>query len=170
VGPGRGLSVKPAKPSRANRPRHRLTVRGIVPTVRAIDRVERPSAASKTIRARSTSRCSVVDARNRASSTARSSGESRTSAASGIIPMLNHDSAFRDSGDSRKTSSWAPGGSRPRPPAGTCGTCANRGCTPKKVKGRGSWLRATYDRLPTKRLSLRGRDVGLTPTICRRDV
>ena len=46
AGPGRGRSAKPTKPSRANRPRHVLTVRGIVPTARAIDRVERPSAAS----------------------------------------------------------------------------------------------------------------------------
>jgi hypothetical protein len=43
-----------------NRPRLRLTVRGIVSTARAIDRVERPSAANKMIRARKTLRCSVV--------------------------------------------------------------------------------------------------------------
>jgi hypothetical protein len=30
TGPGRGLSLNPARPSRANRPRHRLTVRGMV--------------------------------------------------------------------------------------------------------------------------------------------
>jgi hypothetical protein len=58
--PGRGLSARPDSPSRLKRPRHRLTVRGMVPTVRAIDRVERPSAANKMIRARKTSRCSVV--------------------------------------------------------------------------------------------------------------
>jgi len=73
-------------------------LRGIVPAVRAIDRVERPSIASKMIRARGTSRCSVVDARNRASSAARSSGESRTSAALGIISMLTHEAGCRDSG------------------------------------------------------------------------
>jgi hypothetical protein len=44
-------------------PRHKLTVRGIVPSAAAIDRVERPSAAIKTILARSTSRCSLVGAR-----------------------------------------------------------------------------------------------------------
>ena len=96
--PGRGLSTRPASPSRLNRPRHRLTVRGIVSTARAIDRVERPSAANKMIRARKTSRCSVVGARTRASSTARSSGVNRTSAALGIIPMLNHESAFGETG------------------------------------------------------------------------
>jgi hypothetical protein len=98
AGPGRGLSAKPVKPSRENRPRQVLTVRGIVPSARAIERVERPSSASKTIRARNASRCSVVGARTRASSTARSSGVSRTAAALGIIPMLNHESAFRKSG------------------------------------------------------------------------
>ena len=98
AGPGRGLSAKPAKPSRANRPRQVLTVRGIVPSARAIERVEWPSSASKTIRARNASRCSVVGARTRASSTARSAGVSRTFAAMGIIPMLNHESAFRKSG------------------------------------------------------------------------
>jgi hypothetical protein len=41
AGPGRGRSAKPTKPYRANRPRHVLTVRGIVPTARAIDSVER---------------------------------------------------------------------------------------------------------------------------------
>jgi hypothetical protein len=55
--------------------------RGMVFTARAIDRVERPSAANKMIRERKTSRCSVVGARTRASSAARSSGVSRTSAA-----------------------------------------------------------------------------------------
>ena len=64
-----------------------LTVRGMVPSVRAIDRVERPSSASKMIRARNTSRCSVVGARTRASSTARSASVSRTSAL-GIIPNV----------------------------------------------------------------------------------
>ncbi len=98
AGPGRGLSAKPAKPSRANRPRQVLTVRGIVPSARAIERVEWPSSASKTIRARNASRCSVVGARTRASSTARSAGVSRTFAAMGIIPMLNHELAFRKSG------------------------------------------------------------------------
>jgi hypothetical protein len=45
----------------------------MVSNMRAIERVERPSAANNTIRARKTSRCSVVGARTRASSTARSS-------------------------------------------------------------------------------------------------
>jgi hypothetical protein len=70
----------------------------MVPSVRAIERVEHPSAASKMIRARKTSRCSVVGARTRASSTARSRGDSRTSAALGSITMLNHESALRKGG------------------------------------------------------------------------
>ena len=99
-GPGRGLSAKPAKPSRANRPRHVLTVRGIVLSVRAIEHVECPSPAITTNPARKASRCSVVGARNRAASAARSSGVSRTSAALGIIPMLNHESAAAKAGTS----------------------------------------------------------------------
>ena len=62
------------------------------------DRVLRPSAASNTIRARFTSRCGVVGARQRASSTLRIFGLSRTSLASGIIPILNHDSPTKKSG------------------------------------------------------------------------
>ena len=42
--------------------------------------------------------CIFVGARSRASSTARSSGVSRTSTALGIIPMLNHESCSRKSG------------------------------------------------------------------------
>jgi hypothetical protein len=80
-----GLLLNPAKPSRAIRPRRVLTVRGMVPSVRAIDRVDCPSLASKKIRARNTSRCSLIGARARASSTARSSGVSRTSAALGSV-------------------------------------------------------------------------------------
>jgi hypothetical protein len=72
-----------------------LTVRGIVPTIRAIERVERPSAASKMIRARKTSRCSVVGARSQASSTARSSGVSRTSAALGTASLCSPIFNFR---------------------------------------------------------------------------
>ena len=57
------------KPSRANQPHQLLlTVRGIVPSVQAIERVDRPSSAS-------------IGASARASSAARSSGASRTSAA-----------------------------------------------------------------------------------------
>ena len=69
-----------------------LTMRGRTPTSAAIDRVERPSAASSTIFARFASRCGVVGERSRASSAARSFGFSRTSLASGIIPISNHDS------------------------------------------------------------------------------
>jgi len=64
----------------------------------AIDRVLRPAAANKTIRARFKSRCIVTGERQRASSTLRSLFERSTSLASGIIPMLNHDSRFMKSG------------------------------------------------------------------------
>jgi hypothetical protein len=56
----------------------------------AIDRVLRPAAANKTIRARFKSRCNVTGERQHASSTLRSFFESWTSLALGIIPMLNH--------------------------------------------------------------------------------
>jgi hypothetical protein len=75
-----------------------LTTRGRTPTWRAIDRLL--SAASKPMRARITSRCGVVGAWHCASSTARSSGLSRTSLASGITPILNHDSPPNDRGAS----------------------------------------------------------------------
>jgi len=62
----------------------------MTPTLRAIAREAQPSAASRTIRARRTMRCSVVDARSQPSSSLRVSGSSRISVALGIIPMLNH--------------------------------------------------------------------------------
>jgi hypothetical protein len=58
------------------------------PTSSAMERVLRPSAASNTILARFTSRCGVLGARQRASSTLRILGLSRTSLASGIIPVF----------------------------------------------------------------------------------
>ena len=60
--------------------------------------VLRPSAASNTIRARLTSRCGALGARQRASSNLRIFGLSRTSLASGTIPVLNHDSPENKSG------------------------------------------------------------------------
>src|SRR5262249_35172883 len=57
-----------------------------------------PAAASNTMRARFTSRCAVVGARHRASSTLRSFGLSRTPLALGIIQSLNHDSSGKQSG------------------------------------------------------------------------
>jgi len=54
----------------------------------AIDRVLRPSAANKTIRARFKSRCNVTGERQHASSTLRSFLERWTSLASGIIHIL----------------------------------------------------------------------------------
>src|ERR1700722_5243300 len=64
----------------------------------AIDRVLRPDAAKRTIRARFKSRCNVTGERQHASSTLRSFFERWTSLASGIIPMLNHDSCSKESG------------------------------------------------------------------------
>ena len=57
----------------------------------------RTSAASNTMHARFTSRCAVVGARQRASSTLRIFGLRRTSLALGIIPILNHDSPKKKS-------------------------------------------------------------------------
>ena len=70
---------------------------GVVSSSRAISRVPNPSAASSTIRILSNCRCSVVAARSRDSNTARSFGFSRTSIASGIISLLNHDAEHDDS-------------------------------------------------------------------------
>jgi hypothetical protein len=61
-------------------------MRGWTPTSAAIERVLRPSAASNTMHARFMSRCAVVGARQRASSTFRIFGLSQTSLALGIIP------------------------------------------------------------------------------------
>jgi hypothetical protein len=63
----------------------------------AIDRALRPAAANRTIRARFKSRCNVTGERQQASGTLRSFLERRTSLASGIIPMLNHDSRSKKS-------------------------------------------------------------------------
>jgi len=88
-------SARPTQPPSAKRMRQRLTVRGIVPRSRAI---ERPSAAISTIRARKAWRCSVVGARRRASSSDRSPGDSWTSFAAGTCLMTNHEAAPRESG------------------------------------------------------------------------
>jgi hypothetical protein len=64
----------------------------------AVIRLMRPSAAINTIRARFTSPCGVLGARQRASSTLRIFARSRTSLASGIISILNHDSPQKESG------------------------------------------------------------------------
>ena len=60
--------------------------------------VLRPSAAKSTIRARFKSRCNVTGERQRASNILRSFREMRTSLASGVIPILNHDSRSMESG------------------------------------------------------------------------
>jgi hypothetical protein len=64
----------------------------------AIDRVLRPAAANRTIRARFKSRCNVTGERQQAARTLRSFLERSTSLALGIIPILNHDSRFKKSG------------------------------------------------------------------------
>jgi hypothetical protein len=72
--------------------------RGMVFTARAIDRVERPSAANKMIRERKTSRCSVVGGshpRLKRRTILRRQPDFRSL---GIIPMLNHESAFGETG------------------------------------------------------------------------
>ena len=63
----------------------------------AIDRVLRPVAANRTI-SRFKSRCNVTGERQRVSSTLRSFRRRRTSLASGIIPILNHNSCSTKSG------------------------------------------------------------------------
>ena len=93
-----GTVLEPIKAVVGKARRQLLTMRGWTPTSSAIERVLRPSAASKTIRARFTSRCAVVGARQRASSTLRTFGLSRTSLALGIIQSLNHDSPTKKSG------------------------------------------------------------------------
>ena len=65
---------------------------GHVPSPCAIERVERPSAANNTIRARSARRCSVFGERTRLSSRARPSSVKWMGVASRVIPILNHDS------------------------------------------------------------------------------
>jgi hypothetical protein len=72
--------------------------RGWTPTSLAIERVLRPAAASRTIRARFKSRCNVTGERQHTSSTLRSFLERWTSLASGIIPTLNQDSHSKKSG------------------------------------------------------------------------
>jgi hypothetical protein len=72
-------------PPQANR------VVGAVSSSRAISRVRVPSPTSSTILILNSRCCSVVEARSRASSSACSSGLSRTFFASGIIPILNPD-------------------------------------------------------------------------------
>ena len=76
---------------------------GVVSSSRAIWRVPNPSAASSTIRILSNCRCSVVAARSRDFNTARSFGFSRTSIASGIIWLLNHDAERDDSANVNKS-------------------------------------------------------------------
>ena len=72
-------------PDAAKRVRQTLTTPVMTPTLRAIAREAQPSAASRTIRARRTMRCSVVDARSQPSSSLRVFRSSRITVALGII-------------------------------------------------------------------------------------
>src|SRR5260221_6996052 len=74
-----------------------------------MDRVLRPAAANRTIRARFKSRCIVTGERQHASSTLRSFRERWTSLASGIIPILNHDSPSKKRGTSSVQDNAFPG-------------------------------------------------------------
>src|SRR5215217_9294739 len=64
--PGRLRSQRPSAPSAKNRLRHLLTVLGASPSLRAIARLAHPAAASRTILALVTWRCSAVPRRVRA--------------------------------------------------------------------------------------------------------
>jgi hypothetical protein len=98
TGPGRGFSVKPLKPSRLNRPRQRLTVRGIVSTARAIDRVESPSAARKDD-PRAQHVALFRRGRPHPSLKHRTILRRQPDFRSfGNLPMLNHESAFSETG------------------------------------------------------------------------
>jgi hypothetical protein len=114
------LSLSPARDGNGNR----LTIGGWTPTSLAIDRVLRPSAANRTIRARFKSRCNVTGERQRASNTLRSFRRRRTSLASGIIPTLNHDSRSKKSGYSSRANCVTRGEAGNR--ASTRATCISR--------------------------------------------
>ena len=90
--PDRGSSVSPARPCSANRDRHRITVGSLHPTRSAISSPGTPSAASSTIRARSTIRAGDPFDRVRRSSTTRCSSVNasvRTRLATTHCPATN---------------------------------------------------------------------------------
>ena len=74
--PGRGRSRSPSRPCSQNRRRHLRTVSSVTPRPRAIAAFAAPSAAANTIRARSTSRCSPLARRARASNSRRCPSQS----------------------------------------------------------------------------------------------
>ena len=94
--PGRGASANPATRYSANRLRHLLTVAGRTRNRAATSLVAFPAAASKTMRARCTIRCSVVVLRTQVSKVYRSSSVKWTGVA---IPMqgVYHLTLFIDS-------------------------------------------------------------------------
>jgi hypothetical protein len=69
--PGRGASARPSMPRSQYRRRHLRTVSSQIPSRCAITQFSNPSAASSTIRARTTSRNGAVARRDNDSSSAR---------------------------------------------------------------------------------------------------
>src|SRR5437660_11932472 len=82
--PLRGASATPAKPCRANRPRHLLTVAGRVASRPAVALLLSPSAKARMICVRNARRCSVFPAASQDCKVARCSLVKTTSAA--LIP------------------------------------------------------------------------------------
>jgi hypothetical protein len=97
---GRKICDRTVKRSRAQRTRHFDVVPVVHPTIRPISRVGIPSAVASTICARMRIRTSDLVERTNTSSSARSSDVSTIAVARGtdLIPPLNHDSTFSDSG------------------------------------------------------------------------
>jgi len=79
--PLRGASATPAKPYRANRPRHLLTVAGRVASRAAAALLLSPSATARMICARNATRCSVFPAASQDRKVARCSLVNADSAA-----------------------------------------------------------------------------------------
>jgi Tetracyclin repressor-like, C-terminal domain len=92
--PGRGASSSPASPSSAYWRRHLTTVGSVHPTRSAICGPVSPSAASSTIRARSTTRAGAPRSRTRRSSRARSaSGTVKAAFASMVAAAVQNRAA-----------------------------------------------------------------------------
>src|SRR5665647_2613302 len=102
--PDRGASASPARPRSANRERHITTVGSAQPTRAAICLPGTPSAASSTIRARSTSRAGEPFARTRRASSARSPSQTvNTLTRFGMLPVSHqkHQKLMRHATRSR---------------------------------------------------------------------
>src|SRR3989454_1474163 len=79
-------SVSAGVPPSSKRSRHRITVGRLVPSCRAMLRLERPSAANRMMRDRSTMLCGVLRARTHASRTWRCSGRIASASAESHMP------------------------------------------------------------------------------------